>query len=72
MYPATQDLSHGSGRKGGGGESGQTGPHSGLPDQTGESTGECPPHWLQKGKGGLGEDLPRHCLMFYPIVYSFA
>lgn len=42
MYPATQNLGHGSGRKGGGGEGGQTGPHSGLPDQARESTGECP------------------------------
>lgn len=49
MYPATQDLSHGSGRKGGGGESGQTGSHSGLPDQAGESTGECPTTLATKG-----------------------
>lgn len=49
MYPATQNLGHGGGGEGRRGEGGQTGPHSGLPDQTGESTGECPPHWLQKG-----------------------
>lgn len=57
MYPATQDLGHGGGGEGGGGEGGQTGPHSGLPDQTGESTGECPPHWLQKGVRRSGRGL---------------
>lgn len=49
MYPATQDLGHGGGGEGGGGEGGQTGPHSGLPDQTGESTGECPSALATKG-----------------------
>lgn len=41
MYSAPENLRHGSGREGGRGESGQTGSYSGLPDQAGESTGEC-------------------------------
>lgn len=42
MYPAAQDLGHGGGGEGRRGEGGQTGPHSGLPDQARESSGECP------------------------------
>lgn len=49
MYPAAQDLGHGGGGEGRRGEGGQTGPHSGLPDQTGESTGECPTTLPTKG-----------------------
>lgn len=49
MHPATQDLGHGGGGEGRRGEGGQTGPHSGLPDQTGESTGECPSALATKG-----------------------
>lgn len=49
MYPATQDLGHGGGREGRRGESGQTGSHSGLPDQARESTGECPSALATKG-----------------------
>lgn len=49
MYPAAQDLGHGGGGEGRRGESGQTGPHSGLPDQTRESSGECPSAFATEG-----------------------
>lgn len=49
MYPASQNLGHGGGGEGGRGEGGQTWPHSGLPDQAGESSGECPSALATKG-----------------------
>lgn len=49
MYPAAQDLGHGGGGEGCRGEGGQTWPHSGLPDQAGESSGECPSALATKG-----------------------